>query len=83
MELGYQVNLKRVGRLMRPAGIQGLWRRRYRGCTVRNPTAAPSVDLVERNFTITDPDALWSPTSPNGDSGRTALHEVARSAPER
>ena len=59
MELGYEVNLKRVARLMRQAGIQGLYRRRYRGCTVRDPTATPSADLVERNFTVTEPNRLW------------------------
>jgi putative transposase len=35
--LGLPVNLKRVARLMRAAGIQGLYRRRRRGCTVRDP----------------------------------------------
>jgi len=59
MELGYEVNLKRVARLMRQAGIQGLYRRRYRGCTVRDPAATPSADLVERNFTVTEPNCLW------------------------
>src|SRR6476646_9813932 len=59
MELGHVVNLKRVARLMRQAGIQGLYRRRYRGCTVRDPAATPSADLVERNFTVTEPNLLW------------------------
>jgi len=59
MELGHEVNLKRVARLMREAGIQGLYRRRYRGCTVRDPAATPSADLVERNFTVTEPNRLW------------------------
>ena len=44
---------------MRQAGIQGLYRRRYRGCTVRDPAATPSADLVERNFTVTEPNRLW------------------------
>ena len=35
--LGLAVNHKRVARLMREAGIQGLYRRRRRGCTVRDP----------------------------------------------
>ena len=46
--LGLPVNLKRVARLMREAGIQGLYRRRRRGCTVRDPDARPSADLVNR-----------------------------------
>ncbi len=57
--LGLPVNLKRVARLMRTAGIQGLYRRRRRGCTIRHPAAAPSSDLVNRNFTGTEPNRLW------------------------
>jgi putative transposase len=44
---------------MRQAGIQGLYRRRRRGCTVRDPHGAPSSDLVNRNFTVTEPNRLW------------------------
>ncbi len=57
--LGLPVNLKRVARLMRQAGIQGLYRRRRRGCTIRDPGAQPSSDLVNRNFTVTEPNRLW------------------------
>lgn len=57
--LGLPVNLKRVARLMRQAGIQGLYRRRQRGCTARDPHAQPSDDLVNREFTVTEPNRLW------------------------
>ncbi len=57
--LGLSVNLKRVARLMREAGIQGLYRRRRRGCTVRDPDAQPSTDLVNRAFTADEPNRLW------------------------
>ena len=57
--LGLPVNLKRIARLMCDAGIQGLYRRRRRGCTVRDPAAAPSSDLVNRNFTVDQPNRLW------------------------
>jgi putative transposase len=57
--LGEQVNHKRVARLMRTAGIQGLYRRRRRGCTVRNPADPLAVDLVNRQFTVDEPDRLW------------------------
>ncbi len=57
--LGLLMNLKRVARLMRQAGIQGLYRRRRRGCTVRDPDAQPSSDLVNRDFTVTEPNRLW------------------------
>lgn len=53
---GLAVNHKRVARLMREAGIQGLYRRRYR----RGPTGqATEDDLVKRNFTVAGVDRLW------------------------
>jgi putative transposase len=57
--LGLPVNLKRVARLMREAGIQGLYRRRRRSCTVRDPDAQPATDLVNRQFTVDAPNRLW------------------------
>jgi putative transposase len=57
--LGLPVNVKRVARLMREAGIQGLYRRRRHGCTVRDPDARPSADLVNRQFTADTPNRLW------------------------
>jgi putative transposase len=57
--LGLPVNLKRVARLMRQAGIQGLYRRRRRGCTVRDADAQPATDLVNRQFTVDAPNRLW------------------------
>jgi putative transposase len=57
--LGLPVNLKRVARPMRQAGIQGLYRRRRRGCTVRDPAADPAADLVQRRFTVDRPNRLW------------------------
>jgi len=57
--LGWTVNHKRVARLMRQAGLQGLYRRRRHGCTVRDPRADPYVDLVDRDFTTDGPDELW------------------------
>jgi putative transposase len=59
MGLGLPVNLKRVARLMRQAGIQGLYRRRRRGCTVRDPAAQPATDLVNREFAVYAPNRLW------------------------
>jgi putative transposase len=57
--VGMVVNHKRVARLMRQAGIQGLYRRRRRGCTVRDPHADPHPDLVDRDFVVDAPDELW------------------------
>lgn len=53
---GVEVNHKRTGRLMRAAGIQGIYRRRGRKNLVN---AATEEDLVKRAFTATWPDALW------------------------
>ena len=57
--LGLAVNEKRVARLMRQAGVRGLYVRRRRGCTLRNPDAEPAGDLVNRQFAVTAPDRLW------------------------
>jgi putative transposase len=59
MGLGLPVNAKRVARLMRQAGIRGLYWRRRRGCTVRDPDAEPAADLVNRRFVATGPNQLW------------------------
>jgi putative transposase len=50
---------KRVERLMRQAGVTGIYRRRNHGCTRRDLDAAPSDDLVGRQFDPTDTDRLW------------------------
>ena len=59
-EAGERVGEKRVGRLMKQAGIVGVSRRR-RGMktTQRNEDARPAPDLVERNFSADGPDQLW------------------------
>ena len=54
--IGMDVNRKRVERLMRQAGIQGIYRRRGRKNLVN---AATEEDLVKRAFTADWPDALW------------------------
>ncbi len=44
---------------MRQAGVRGIYRRRRRGCTRRDPDASPAEDLVERRFEAEGPDRLW------------------------
>jgi len=39
-----------VERLMRQAGVAGVYRRRGHGCTRRDPFAEPADDLVNRAF---------------------------------
>jgi len=56
---GLQVGRKRVTRLMRNAGVQGVSRRRPFHTTVRDEAARPAPDLVDRQFTATGPDRLW------------------------
>jgi putative transposase len=57
--LGRRHGRKRIERLMRTAGLQGVHRRRRRGCTRRDPAAEPGEDLVDRAFTVEGPDRLW------------------------
>ena len=56
---GVRCGRKRVERLMRQAGIAGIYRRRRRGCTRRDPAAQPADDLVNRAFDPAEPDRLW------------------------
>jgi putative transposase len=57
---GVRCSAKRVARLMRRAGIQGVPARRWRrGLTRRHPSAAPHPDLVARVFAASRPDRLW------------------------
>ena len=59
-EDGEEVAEKRVGRLMKQAGIVGVSRRRLGPRTTnRNVDARPAPDLVERDFTADGPDQLW------------------------
>jgi putative transposase len=50
---------KRVERLMRQAGVAGIYRRRNQGCTRRDLDAQPSDDLVGRQFDPIETDRLW------------------------
>ena len=58
-EEGAHVGRKRIARLMRLAGLQGVSRRKGCRTTIRNGDTCPAPDLVERNFTATAPDQLW------------------------
>ena len=56
---GKRLGKKRVARLMRSAGIVGVSRRRGVVTTRRDAGSRPAPDLVDRNFTATQPDQLW------------------------
>jgi putative transposase len=57
--LGRRVNRKRVERLMRTRGLQGVTRRRVKGCTRRNVADPLADDLVHRQFRPERADRLW------------------------
>lgn len=56
---GERVGIKRVERLMRQAGLEGVSRRKKRKTTQRDADARPALDLVQRDFTADGPDRLW------------------------
>ena len=57
---GERVGRKRVARLMRELGIEGVTRRRFRtGTTKRDAGAKAAPDLVNRDFSAEGPDELW------------------------
>jgi putative transposase len=58
-EDGVRIGCKRVTRLMREAGLQGASRRKKYRTTVRDRSARPAPDLVDRNFAVERPDQLW------------------------
>jgi putative transposase len=60
LDHGVHVSRKRVARLMRTARLAGCHRRRRRGLTRRDPTAAPAPDLVGRRFTAKAPNLVWT-----------------------
>lgn len=54
-----RVGRKRVERLMRRAGLQGVQKRRFRCTTHSGAPERFAPDLVERNFAADRPNALW------------------------
>jgi putative transposase len=56
---GVHVGRKRVARLMKAAGLQGITRRKTTWTTRRGVDSRPPPDLVERDFTADGPNKLW------------------------
>jgi putative transposase len=56
---GIRVGRKRVARLMKAAGLQGVSRRKKMWTTRRDPESRPAPDLVDRDFTAAGPNQLW------------------------
>jgi putative transposase len=59
LDHGVRCSRKRVARLMRSAGIEGVHRRHKQRTTQRAADMAPAPDLVERRFAAPGPDRLW------------------------
>ena len=59
VEQGVRVGRKRVARLMREAGLEGISRRRKARTTIREAEPRAPTDLVERDFAACAPDRLW------------------------
>jgi putative transposase len=58
-EQGVRVGRKRIARLMRSAGLQGVSRRKWCRTTIRDQRQRPAPDLVDRDFRADGPDRLW------------------------
>ena len=58
-DTGTHCSRKRVARLMREDGLEGVHRRRSARTTVQDRDTAPAPDLVERMFGASCPNALW------------------------
>jgi len=56
---GIRVGCKRVARLMKADGLQGVSRRKWVTTTVRDADAQPAADLVQRQFSANAPNRLW------------------------
>ena len=68
---GERVSRKRVARLMRELGIEGVTRRRFKtGTTKRDAKARPAPDLVNRDFSARGPTSCGWPTSRRCAHGR-------------
>jgi putative transposase len=58
-EGGIRVSRRRIGRLLRELGLEGVSRRRTRRTTIPDPSAPPAPDLVGRDFSATGPNQKW------------------------
>ncbi len=56
---GVRISRRRVARLMKQAGLEGVSRRRRHRTTRRGVDAQVVPDLVKRNFTVQAPNQLW------------------------
>ena len=58
-ETGERVNHKRIARVMRGIGLEGVRLRRRHRTTIADPAAAKAPDLIGRDFTATEPNTKY------------------------
>jgi putative transposase len=58
-EQGVRIGRKRIARLMKSTGLQGVSRRKGTITTRRDSSVESAPDLVERDFTASGPNQLW------------------------
>jgi putative transposase len=58
-QAGVRIGRKRVARIMREHGLQGVHRRSWRHATIADPAAVPAPDLLDRDFRATAPNQKW------------------------
>jgi len=58
-DAGVRVGRKRVARLLKQAGLQGVSRRKFVRTTARSDHGRPAPDLVQRAFVAEHPNQLW------------------------
>jgi putative transposase len=71
---GIRVGRKRVERLMRAAGIEGVHRPRRKGTPVRLKGVRVAPDLVERDFNPSEPDRSWAADITQFETGEGTLY---------
>ena len=59
VEEGERIGEKRIGRLMKADGLEGVSRRRKIFTTRRDPDASAAPDLIDRNFRAGGPNQVW------------------------
>jgi putative transposase len=59
VEEGERVSEKRIRRLMKAAGLEGVSRRRKMFTTRRDPDGGSAPDLIDRNFSAAGPNQVW------------------------
>ena len=59
-EAGHRVSRKRVARLMRAAGLEGVGRRRFRVTTQSEHAQPVAPNVLDRQFAVPDPNHVWA-----------------------